>query len=152
MALTEVKGSLVVLRLKEPDEDDWLNLVCLENSSFEITNEVTTRRTNCGVIKSVSDADFTASGTAVQNATPTSVEASYEQVKAWQVSRTKLHFQYISLADAPAGLAEGDGINNFGLGYITSTSASAAAEGAEGTLSFDFTLEGTGSLDDFDES
>lgn len=152
MPLTEVKGSLVVLRVKEPTEVDWLNLVCLENSSFEITNEVTTRRTNCGVIKSISDPDFNASGTAVQNATPTSVEASYAQVKAWQVARTKLHFQYISLADVAAGLTEGEGVNNYGLGYFTSTTLSAAAEGAEGTLSFDFTMEGTGNLDDFDES
>lgn len=151
MAQTNVQGTLVNFRYRSIGDTNWITLVCTEDSQFQITNETSTRRTNCGVVKSVADADFSASGNAVQNATPTAFEASYQAVKALQMSKEKVQFSYISLADVAAGLTEGQGISNYGLGYFTDSVASASAE-ADGVLSFSWSFEGTGNLDSFDTS
>lgn len=148
MASTEVQGSLVNMRLREVGDTPFLTMVCTEDSTFEITNESSTRRTNCGIKKSLADADFTASGNAVHNATPTSSEVSYAQVKAWQLAKTKLQFRYISSADVAAGLTEGEGVHNFGEGKFTSSSLTASAD-ADGVVSFAWTFEGEGTLDVF---
>lgn len=130
--------------------DPWKTLVCTEDSQFQITNEVNKKRTNCGVDTSIADADFNASGNAVQNPIPTSLEVSYKDIKAWQLAKTLLDFQYISEADAAQGLAEGDGVNNFGSGYFTETTFNGTAEE---NATFSWSFEGTGTLDVFsDES
>lgn len=147
----EIQGSLVNFQVREPGDTPWLTLVCTEDSQFQITTEVSKRRTNCGIKTSVSDVDFNVSGNAVSNASPTSSEVSYMQLKAWIVAKTKLEFRYINDADVPAGITEGQGINNSGNLYFTDVTATASAE-ADGILSFSFTGEGTGTLDEFDES
>jgi hypothetical protein len=151
MAVTNVQGTLVNFKYREIGDTDWITVVCTEDSQFQITNEVSTRRTNCGIVKSVSDPDFNASGNAVQNATPTTLEASYQAVKALQMSKTKVQFSWISAADVAAGLTEGQGVSNYGLGYFTDSTATASAE-ADGVMTFSWTFEGTGNLDSFDTS
>lgn len=148
---TEVQGSLVNFQYRSIGDVDWITLVCTEDSQFQITNETSTRRTNCGIVKSVADPDFNASGNAVQNATPTVFEASYAAVKALQIAKEKVQFRYISSADVAAGLLEGEGIYNYGLGYFTDSTATASAN-ADGVLSFSWSFEGTGDLDSFDQS
>lgn len=151
MAQTNVQGTLVNFKYRSIGDTEWITLVCTEDSQFQITNETSTRRTNCGIVKSISDPDFSASGNAVQNATPTQFEASYQAVKALQISKEKVQFSYISAADAAAGLTEGQGISNYGLGYFTDSTASASAD-ADGVLAFSWSFEGTGNLDSFDTS
>lgn len=147
----EVKGSLVNMQVRTIGATDWLTLVCTSDSQFTITNELTKVRTNCGIKGSPAEAEFNASGNAIQNADPTASEVSYNLVKGWQKTRTKLQFRYLSLADAEAGLTEGEGFSNFGLGYFTETTLSANAE-ADGLARFSWTFEGTDTLDDFDAS
>ena len=151
MAQTNVTGSLVNFRYREIGDTQWITIVCTENSQFQITNEVSTKRTNCGVVKSIAIPDFNASGGAVQNATPTAFEASYQAIKALQMGQTKVQFSWISLADVAAGLTIGQGVSNYGLGYFTDSTATASAE-ASGVLSFTWKFEGTGNLDSFDTS
>lgn len=129
--------------------DDFKTLVCTEDSQFQITNEISERRTNCGVITGVSDPTFNASGNAVQNPEPTTLEVSYNDVKGWQITQTKLDFKYISEADTANGLDEGEGVNNFGSGYFTESTFSGSAE-ADGVGSFSWSFTGTGTLDEFD--
>lgn len=149
--MAEVQGNLINMRLRvNGSGDEWRTLVCTEDSSFAITNETSERRTNCGIKTSLSDPSFNASGNAVQNATPTTSEVSYNDVKAWQIAKTKLDFQYISEADVAAGLTEGQGVNNYGSGYFTETTFTGSAE-ADGVGSFSWTFTGTGVLDQFDD-
>ena len=131
--------------------DAFKTLVCTEDSQFQISNESTERRTNCGIKTSVADPTFNASGNAVQNPEPTASEVSYKDVKGWQVNVTKLDFQYISDADVAAGLIEGEGVNNFGSGYFTESTFTGSAEAA-GVGSFSWSFTGTGVLDVYDET
>jgi len=148
--MSEVKGKLVNLRVRvNGTTDDFKTLVCTEDSQFQITNETSERRTNCGIKTGVALPTFNASGNAVQNPTPTALEVSYNDVKGWQKDITKLDFQYISDADAPAGLTEGEGVNNFGSGYFTDSTFTASAE-ADGVGAFSWSFTGTGTLDEYD--
>lgn len=150
--MAEVQGKLVNFRVRvSGTTNPFKTLVCTESTSFEITNETSERRTNCGIKTSIADATFSASGTAVQNPNPTAFEVSYNDVKAWQKSKTKLDFQYTNDADPGNGIDAGEGIGNSGSGYFTATTANASAE-ADGLLTFDWTFSGTGNLDDFDGS
>lgn len=151
MAITQVKGNLVNMQVREVGDTDWLTLVCTEDSQFTLTNELTKIRTNCGILGAPAEVEFNASGNAVHNATPTALEVAYNDVKGWQKDRTLLQFRYLSLADAEAGLTEGEGFSNFGIGYFTESVLSASAE-ADGIARFSWTFEGVGDLDDFDQS
>jgi hypothetical protein len=42
-------------------------------------------------------------------------------------------------------------VNNYGSAYITDLSETASAD-SDGIVSFDFTLTGTGTIDDFDDN
>lgn len=146
----ETSGTLINMQVRPSGTADaFKTLVCTSDSSFSITNETAERRTNCGVKTSIADPTFSASGNAVQNVEPTTLEASYNDVKTWQKNKTKLDFNYISLADAANGLDLGDAVNNFGSGYFTESTYNASAE-ADGQPTFSWTFSGTGTLDVYD--
>lgn len=147
----EVKGSLVNMQVREVGDTDWLTLVCTSDSQFTITNELTKTRTNCGIKGVPSDPEFTASGNAVENAVPDTLQVSYNDVKEWMKTNTLLEFRYYSLADASAGLTAGQGVNNFGQGYFTETTLTASAD-TGGEAKFSWSFEGVGNLDEFDAS
>jgi hypothetical protein len=145
----EVKGNLINMQLRAIGDSTWKTMVCTSDSQFQITNSSTAKKTNCGTKTSVSVAEFTASGNAVHNAVPGANEVSYNDVKGWQINKTKLQFQWISAADADADLAEGDGVNNYGEGYFTSSQANASADDTNGIMTFSWTFTGDGTLDTF---
>lgn len=148
--MSEIQGKLINMKVRpNGTTEEFKTLVCTEDSSFTITNETTIRRTNCGPKAGISDPDFNASGNAVQNPEPTSSEVSYNDVKGWQITKTKLDFKYISDADVINGLSEGEGVNNFGSGYFTESTFTGSAE-ADGVGSFSWSFTGTGTLDEFD--
>lgn len=150
--MAEVQGTLINFWVRVSGTSNaFKQLICLENSSFTISNETSERRTNCGIKTSIADPTFNASGTAVQDPNPTSTQVSYADVKAWQKSKTKLDFNYKNDADVANGLDVGEGIQNYGSGYFTETTANASAE-ADGLLTYDFTFTGTGTLDNYDGS
>ncbi len=123
--------------------------VCVLDTGFNISNEVTERRTNCGIKTGVAEPTFSISGNILINANPSAQEFSYDDVKGWQKNQTKLDFWHRADADAEQGLGVGDGYNNFGSGYFTESEMSASAE-ADGQAAFSFTFTGTGTLDQFD--
>lgn len=149
--MSEVSGKLINMRVRQNGTlDAFKTLVCTEDSQFQITNESNERRTNCGIKTSIADPTFSASGNAVQNPEPTSTEVSYNDVKGWQKTKTKLDFKYISDADVSNGLAEGDGVNNFGSGFFTESTFQGSAE-ADGIGVFSWSFTGTGVLDEYDD-
>lgn len=149
--MSEIQGKLINLKVRVNGSGAaFKTLVCTEDSQFQITNESNERRTNCGIKTSIAAPTFTASGNAVQNPTPTASEVSYDDVKAWQMSQTKLDFQYINDADPVNGIAAGAGVNNFGSGYFTDSTFTGSAQ-ADGIGSFSWSFTGTGTLDQYDD-
>lgn len=150
--MAEIKGTLVNLWVRVSGTSNaFKRLICLENSTFQITNETSERRTNCGIKTSIADPTFNASGTAVQDPLTDSTSVSYADIKAWMKANTKLDFNYKNEADAANGIDVGEGIQNYGSGYFTELTANASAE-ADGLLTYDFTFTGTGTLDNYDGS
>lgn len=147
----EISGNLVGLKYRVWPSATWLTVVCVEDSTFEITTEVAEKETNCGIKSKPGIPKFNAQVNAVQNANPTSTEADYKKIKDLLLAKTKVQFLYQNEADAPNSISDGEGIYNKGNGYFTSLTATAGAA-ADGMLSYSFTLTGTGTLDDFDES
>lgn len=132
--------------VRDQGTSTWKQLVCAEDSQFTISSTLSKRKTNCGTKAKPGIPDFSASGNAVQNAEPTSSEASYAYIKERIRSGVIQEFKYQSAADVSEGLTEGEGIYNYGDGYFTEVTASASAED-DGILSFAWTFEGVGTLD-----
>lgn len=146
MPIKEVKGTLVDFYVRDQGTSQWKQIVCTEDSTFTISAAVTKKRTNCGPRTYVADIEHSAAGNAVQNASPTSAQASYAYIKARMRNKTIQEFKYVSTADADEGLAEAEGIYNYGDGYFTELGAAASAE-ADGVLTYAWSFEGTGYLD-----
>lgn len=146
---TEVKGRLVGLKYRVWPSATWLDIVCIEDSTFEITTDITEKETNCGIKSSPGIPKFNSTVNAVQNANPTALEADYKKIKDLVAAGTKVQFLYQNEALAADGLTDGEGIYNKGNGYFSSLSAAASAGEF---LTYSVTLTGTGTLDDFDES
>ena len=150
--MSEISGKLINFKVRENAVGGaFKTLVCTEDSQFQISNEQSTRRTNCGPITNLADATFNASGNAVQNVEPSVSEVSYNDVKGWQKTKTKLDFNYINEADVTNGITEGEAVEIIGSGYFTESAYNGTAE-ADGVGSFSWTFTGTGDLDDYDGS
>jgi hypothetical protein len=150
--MSEIQGSLINFKVRvNGTEDEFKTLVCTEDSQFQITNETSERRTNCGVKTSIADVTFNASGNAVHDYTPSATMVSYNEVKTYQKNKTKLDFTYENDADVPNGITEGEAVSITGSGYFTDSTFTGSAE-ADGIGSFSWTFSGTGTLDEFDES
>ena len=147
----EVKGTLVEAYVRDPGQTQWRRIVCGTDSQFSINSEVTKRRTNCGIKAGVGDPEWSASGTAVQNAEPTSSEASYAYLKQRMNNKQYQEFRYINSADptvGSGGLTEGEGVYNYGDVYINSLEITATAESGA-VVEFSWSVEGFGTLDDY---
>lgn len=150
--MSEVQGSLINFKVRVNGTlDEFRTMICTEDTTFNIDNETTERRTNCGIKQGIADPTFNATGNAVFDYDPLATEVSYDEVKEWQKSKTKLDFMYLNAADAATGLGEGVALSITGSGRFTSSSFNASAE-ADGVGSFSWTFTGTGVLDEYDES
>jgi len=147
----EIGGKFINLRVRENGSDAaFKTLVCTESSQFQITTEVTTKKTNCGPKTSVSDPDAVASGTAVQNIVPTGSEVSYQDVVQWIKDGQKLDYNYYNEEDTANGITEGEAIEHIGSGFFTEVTYNAAADPNEGAT-FDWTFTTTGVLGEYDD-
>jgi hypothetical protein len=144
-----VPGTLIVFRVRENGtQNPFKNVACIETDTYNMDNEVAERRTKCGIITSVADPTVNITGTAVQELPLSSDHVSYKEVRAWQIAKTKLDYEYLNIAGQ--GLTEGEAVDNSGSGYFTSSSYNSSAE-ADGVGTFDFTFSGTGTPDEFDD-
>lgn len=149
--MADIQGSLINFKVRvNGTSDEFKYIACTEDTTFNIDNETTERRTNCGIKQGVADATFNATGNAVQEVPPASDHVSYNEVKAWQKAKTLLDFNYINEADSGAGITEGEAVSITGSGRFTSSSYNASAE-ADGIGSFSWTFSGTGTLDEYED-
>lgn len=148
--MAEIQGSLIQFKVRANGTGNpFKTLICTEDSQFHITNESSQRRTNCGIKTSIADPEFNASGNAVFDFEPGGTELSYDEVKEFQKSKTKLDFQYINDADVPNGITQGEAVSLLGSGFFTESTLQASAQ-SDGIGSFSWTFTGTGTLDSYD--
>lgn len=147
----EIGGKFINLEVRRNGTADAFQvLVCAESSQFSITSESNTKRTNCGPKTSVTDPTAVASGTGVQNITPTSTELSYQDIVEIMAEGAKIDYRYYNEADTANSTAEGDAIEHIGSGYFTSLVYNAAADPNDGTT-FDWEITTTGTLGEYDD-
>lgn len=144
MAALEIQGSDVEFLVREYNTGDFKRLTCEETLTLDVTNDVNTTKTKCGVFKGIQEADFKVNGTAVFNLSPTSAsEISYDEALAFQVDKTKI--EWIIRNVSITGYAAGAGIRMSGEGYFVSTQFN-APNGDVGKFSWN--IEGVGTLND----
>lgn len=148
---TTISGDLINFKVRvNGTANPFKTVVCSENVSFEITNETSERRTNCGPITGISDPTFTASGSAVHELAPSATQVTWNDIKDWQKNKTKLDFTFENDADVAAGITQGEHVSVTGSGFFTQSSYNGSAE-ADGFGAFDWSFTGTGVLDEFDD-
>lgn len=148
MAATEVQGSHIGFYMRDAGSTDpYLRVVCEETLTFNITNDINTTKTKCGVFKGIDVADFKANGQAVCNITPTASEMSYDEMVTIQLARTKQEFVLQNEAYTADGTsyALGEVIKLAGECYINDTQLTAPVDDV---LKFTWSVEGSGTLSD----
>lgn len=144
---TEIQGAEIQLLLREfGSTDEWQEVVCEETVTMDVTNDVTTTKTKCGVFKGIDVADFKLNGTGVANIDPTSAEVSHDGLLTWQLARTKLEFWLQNRAYGSN--AAGTVVKMSGGAYINATQFQG---NNNDVVKFTWSLEGVGTLND-DES
>ena len=128
MAVTEVSSDLILLRLSEDLDAGTgaLTVVCETDSEASMTasvSEIPTKR--CGVLRSTQEPVVNITLNGVVNATPEADEASYAQLSAWMLSKTKLYIEYLNESNGTVDEAAGIGLQ--GTGYISDLGSQSTA-------------------------
>lgn len=139
---TELQGALVAFKVRDYGSTSaFKTIVCEETVTFDVSNDVSTTKTKCGVFKGVLAPDFKANGSAVANFVPTSSEYSYNALIEDQKALTKKEFVFESLSDGTNN--EGHLLRMSGAGYFVNSQMT----GNNGeTVKFTWSFEGTGTL------
>ena len=120
----------------------WKTLVCETDINGTLSSNVNTLSTKCGQIKSLGIAGAVISGSGAANTSPTSAQGSLAAVLDLCNAQTQLEGRMINLA--VGAVAIGAAVLIRGLGYFTSVAPKAPADGS---LTFDWTFEITGTVD-----
>lgn len=140
---TEIQGADIELLVREKNVGEFKAMTCEDTVFLDVTNDVSTQKTKCGVFKGIQVADFKLNGSCVHNAEPTSSELSYNEALGFQLDITKCEF--ILRNKAFSTFAAGELIRMSGDAYFTQTQY----DGSNGVAAkFTYTLEGSGSLND----
>lgn len=139
----EIQGVDVLFQVRESGGSDttWKTIVCDVDDQAEMDNEITETDTKCGTSIGVKEMKGNYSGNAVSNALPTSSEASYQDVIAWQKAKTVLDFRYFN--EASGAIAQGVALSQSGTGRFTN-SVLTAATGE--TMNFSWTFSPNGEI------
>lgn len=140
---TTIQGSNIELLVREKNTGSFKTMTCEEQVTLDVTNDINTTKTKCGVFKGIQVADFKISGSSVFNAQPTASELSYNEALAFQLNRTRCEFIIRNVAFD--SFYAGELVRMAGDCFFTSTQF----EGSDGQVSkFTYTMEGDGTLDD----
>jgi hypothetical protein len=90
MAVTELQGSRVGVYVRNYGSTDaFKRIVCEETVTLNISNDVNTSKTKCGVFKGVDVVDWKCNGSGVANFNPAGTEISANDLQTLQIARTK---------------------------------------------------------------
>jgi hypothetical protein len=134
-----VQGSTINLYVRDFNTSQvWKKVTCNENLSFDMSNDVNTKKTKCGVFKGIiSPPDMKISGSGTVNFAPSATEYSYDQLQVDQLAGTKKSFRIQD--DATVGtviMINGDGYWTVSQGSFNNGE----------TVDFTFTMEVDGTI------
>ena len=142
MAVT-VHGKYVKFEVSEDDGATWKEIVCEEELSYNVSVDFATTQTKrCGTFKAPGIASFSASGSAVANADPTSTEVSAKDIADYVFGATKLAFRFFNVAYDT--IQEGEVFYFSGDGYFGSTDGTSPAVDY---VKFNWSFEADGEVD-----
>jgi predicted secreted protein len=119
------------------DTPDYKDVVCGQDIDIDWSKDITTLKTKCGTVKAAGEPSVTITGTGVANHTPGGTEISADEIAAIMQGS----------ADVLVRVQDDTTPANYyrqGQGTMTAYSESAPLDGA---VTFDFTIEVSGSLD-----
>lgn len=119
------------------ESEDFKDVVCGQDIDIDWSKDITTLKTKCGTVKAAGEPSITITGTGVANHSPGGTEVSADEIAAIMQGNSDVLVR-VQDETTPA--------NYFrqGQGTMTAYSESAPLDGA---LTFDFTIEVSGSLD-----
>ena len=139
MAVTKIDGKLVTLAISTNLVTPAFKfIVCATDSNLDGSTEVDTVNTKCGVFKSFGNTSWTLTGSGVANATPEATEVSADEILTIFQDSTEVLFEinHETTADTI--------IYRAGRGTFSAYSEN---HGADGLVTFDYTLEVDGDID-----
>jgi len=143
MATNEFLANNVVFQYRDATTvDPWKTLVCETSITGNMTVNVNSVSTKCGVIKSVGEAGVTVSGSGVANTAPTATQGSLKDILDLCKNNTLMDGRLVNLSAGSVAL--GAAVLIRGDGYFTAVSPNADADQS---LTFDWTFEMTGTID-----
>lgn len=143
-----VQGSRIGFYIRDfGSSTAFKKLTCEETVSFELTNDITTTKTKCGVFKGVDVVDFKANGSGAHNTSPGGSEASLDYIQTKQIARTKQEYviQNEAYTEDGTSYALGDEFRMAGGGYFNQSQGTAQVGEI---VKFTWSFEGEGTPDD----
>lgn len=147
MAVTEMQGSRVGIYIRQYGTTGaFKRIVCEETCSIDLTNDVQTTKTKCGVFKGVDVTDWKISGNGVANFNPGPAEASVQDLQAWQIGQTKVEV-FVQNESFTEGVTTYDVGEVFKLGGGAYLTAQQVSFPTNDVVKFTYNLEGIGTPD-----
>lgn len=138
---TPLQASNYPILLSSDAGTTYKTLVCIKDWHVPVSTATTDTPTMCGTFVGLGDITFNPSGTAILDSAPSGTQVTYEDMLAWQMSKTLLKFK---VADPASGGSAGTIFYLNGDCYVTETDVTFN----NGTLvEFSWTLKSSGILD-----
>lgn len=91
---TAQQGAIINLYVRDfGTTQAWKKITCNENLSFQMSNDVNTKKTKCGVFKGLLIPDMKITGSGSVNFSPTATETSYDAIQVDQQAIQKKDFR-----------------------------------------------------------
>jgi hypothetical protein len=147
MAVTELQGSRVGVYVRDyGTTDSFKRIVCEETVTLDLTNDVQTTKTKCGVFKGVDVTDWKLNGNGVANFNPVGTEISANDLQSKQIARTKqeVYIQNEAFTEGVTSYAVGEVFKFGGAAYLTAQNITFPTNDI---AKFTYNLEGIGTPD-----
>ena len=95
---TTLLASTMFIQYSDTPGGTRKSLVCLSQADFSGSATINSDETHCGILKGIGNSNNTFTGTAVVDMAPDTDEASYEDLKAIYVAKSKKYW-HLSNAD-----------------------------------------------------
>lgn len=145
--VTELQGSHVGVYIRSyGSTDPFKRVVCEETLQLDLSNDINTTKTKCGVFKGVDVTDWKVQGTGVCNFNPGGSEISSDDMIDLQINRTKIEVfvQNEAFTESGTSYDVGEVFKFGGAAYINSQNLNFPSNDI---AKYSFGLEGIGSPD-----
>lgn len=145
--VTELQGSRVGVYIRDYGTTSaFKRIVCEETLTLDLSNDITTTKTKCGVFKGIDVTDWKLNGTGVCNFNPGGSEISSDDLIDKQLAKTKqeVYIQNESFVEGITTYDIGEVFKFGGQAYINSQQLTF---GTSDPVKFTWAMEGIGTPD-----